>query len=147
MAGIKPDIIKGGINMSFPLKSNLEQASQFLLGFLQSLMNNPETAQAWSDLDMVVGVKLLDLDLGYTLNCSTEGVEISPVFPENPDAGISFSSDTFHDLFTGKLNPMMSLATGKIKTSGSTKNVLKVANILPQNFKAYVEYLKSQGLS
>lgn len=133
--------------MSFPLKNDAEKANQFFLGYLQAITENPETAQGWKDLNMVVGVKLLDLDLGYTIDSSSQEILIAAGFPENPDAGISFTSDTFHELFLGNSNPVMALAMGKIKTSGSNKKVLGVAGILPQNFKAYRDYLESQGLS
>lgn len=132
--------------MSFPLKNDLEQADQFFLGFLQSLMKNPEAAEAWSGLNMIVGVKMLDLDLGYTIDCSPLGVTAIRGFPENPDTAIAFTSDTFHDLFVGTINAIMSLASGEIITSGPTRNILKVANILPQTYKVYEEYLKEPYL-
>ncbi|MFA5537085.1 MAG: SCP2 sterol-binding domain-containing protein [Bacillota bacterium] len=133
--------------MGFPLKDDLEKADEFFLGYFQSVIKNPETAAGWGNLKMVVGVKMSDLDLGYTISCFPEGITMESGFPESPDAGITFTSDTFHDLFLGKTNPMMALAMGKLKTSGSNRNVLAVAGILPQNFQAYREYLESKGLN
>jgi len=133
---------KGGVEMSFPLKNDVERADQFFLDFLRSLMKNPETAAAWCGLGMVVGVKMQDLNLGYTIRCTPEGVIAESGYPENPDTGISFTSDTFHDLFTGEINAIMSLASGKISISGSTKNMLKLSNVLPQTYEVYEKYLK-----
>ena len=128
--------------MSLPLKNDLIRINRFFLGFFKYLMENQETAKEWCRLGMIVGIKIQDLNLGYTINCLPQEIEIDSGYPKNPDVGISFTSDTFHDLFIGKINATMSLALGEIRTSGPTKNILRIARILPKTYAVYEEFLK-----
>lgn len=131
--------------MSFPLKNNPEQANDFIYNYIQTALADSEAYSGWSQLNMTVGINVTDLDLGYTLKCFSEGTESFAEYPENPDAGLILSSDTFHRLFTGKANVMLEFAKGKVKTVGDMGGILKIVNLLPQNIKIYKEFLSSQG--
>lgn len=133
--------------MSFPLKNDREQAKEFLYGYIQAIFNDEEAAQGWRQLNRTVGIKLDDLDLGFTLQCSPEELSASLGYPDKPDVGLHLSSDTFHKLFTGKGNPMMEFTLGRIKTEGDLGAVLKIAGALPQSIKVYQQYLAERGLA
>jgi len=133
--------------VSFPLKNDPEQAKEFLYGYMEAIMKDEEAAQSWRQLNRTVGIKLNDLDLGFTLQCSSEGLSASHGYPDKPDVGLSLSSDTFHKLFTGKGNPMMEFTLGRIKTEGDMGAVLKIVGALPQNIRVYQQYLAEKGLA
>lgn len=133
--------------MSFPLKNDREKAKEFLYGYIQAAFNDEEASEGWKQLNMTIGINLNDLDLGFTLNCSAEGLSASHGYPEKPDAGLILSSNTFHKLFTGKGNAMMEFAMGKIKTAGDMGAILKIVSYLPQNIKVYQQYLADKGLA
>src|SRR5690606_40531403 len=113
---------------------------------MEAIMKDEEAAQSWRQLNRTVGIKLNVLDLGFTLQCSSEGLSASHGYPDKPDVGLSLSSDTFHKLFTGKGNPMMEFTLGRIKTEGDMGAVLKIVGALPQNIRVYQQYLAEKGL-
>lgn len=133
--------------MSFPLKNDPEKAKEFLYGYIQAVLADPDASAGWRQLDMDIGINIIDLDIGFTLHCSPDKVEVSHGYPEKPEAGLILSSNTFHKLFTGKGNPMLEFGMGKIKTAGDMGAILKIVGFLPQNVKVYQQYLADKGLA
>lgn len=131
--------------MSFPLKNDREQAKEFLFDYMEATLADPEALAGWQQLNMIVGIDITDLELGFTLDCSGEEVIPSHGYPEQPDAGLAMASGIFHNLFLGKGNVMMDFTMGKIKTSGNMGNILKIVNLLPQNIKVYQKFLEERG--
>ncbi|NLC77615.1 MAG: SCP2 sterol-binding domain-containing protein [Clostridia bacterium] len=133
--------------MSFPFKNDRDQAKDFLYGYILTALADPEASAGWRQLNGEIGIKVTDLDIGFTLQCSPDKVEASHGYPEKPETGLLLSSDTFHKLFTGKGNPMIEFAMGRIKTAGDMGAVLKIVGFLPQNVKVYQQYLSDKGLA
>ncbi|NLL18785.1 MAG: SCP2 sterol-binding domain-containing protein [Clostridia bacterium] len=133
--------------MSFPLKNDREKAKDFLYDYILAVLADPEASAGWRQLNMDIGINITDLELGFTLHCSPDKVEAAHGYPEKPDAGLILSSNTFHKLFTGKGNPMMEFAMGKIKTAGDMGAILKIVGFLPQNVKVYQQFLTDKGLA
>ena len=49
---------------------------------------------------------------------------------QNADVTMIASFKVFRDIFTGKINPAMAFATGKLKVDGNPMRALKVSEIL-----------------
>lgn len=134
--------------MRFPLKDDREKAKEFLYEYFLATQSIPELFDAWRKFNMIVGIKIEDLDIGFTLDCNGTGVEVSHGYPEeSPGAGLTMSSDIFHRLFTGRANVGVVFAKRQIKTTGNVTSILKIAGLMPKNVALYREFLKQKGLA
>jgi len=80
------------------------QAEDFIVEYLEATQTDPVLLDAWKRLGMVVGFKIEDLGLGFGLDCTSgDKVVISRRYPDPPPAAaMKLTSDTFHDIFTGR---------------------------------------------
>lgn len=67
--------------------------------------------------------------------------------PEPPAVTMINSVDVAHQSWSNKLNPMMAMATGKIKARGSAAALLKLAPLLKRIAPVYNQVLDEKGLS
>lgn len=133
--------------MAFPYTGDKQKADEFMYDFLLSTKTDPELFEGWKNLNMVVGVKILDLELGYTINCTSgTDVVISKGYPDKPQAALKLNSDVFHNLYIGKLNVVWAFSMRKIKTEGNIASVMKLTSLQPRGIKMYKDYLKAKGL-
>lgn len=70
-----------------------------------------------------------------TFDCGTDGVIVlaggtATTVPQPTDCTLTISRDNLLSLLGGKLNPMMALATGKLKLSGDMKVAMGLAKLL-----------------
>lgn len=129
------------------MKHDPEAAREFVYRYLERTKEDPELFRAWSRLGMKVGVQLEDLDLGFTLDCTSgNDVLVSHGYPEEaPGVGLRLSSDLFHQLFTGRANVAMAFAKRQIKATGNVASILKLVGLMPRNIKVYKEFLRERG--
>ncbi len=133
--------------MAFPYTGDKQKADEFMYEFLLSTKTDPELFEGWKNLNMVVGVKILDLELGYTINCTSgTDVVITKGYPDKPQAALKLNSDVFHNLYIGKLNVVWAFSMRKIKTEGNIASVMKLTSLQPRGIKMYKDYLKAKGL-
>jgi len=133
--------------MAFPYANDKQKADEFLYEFFLSTKNDPALFEGWKGLGMVVGVKIVDFEMGYTLDCTSgKDVVITKGYPEKPDAALKLNSDVFHKLYTGRLNVVWAFSMRKIKTEGNIANIMKLTSLQPKAIKMYKEYLKAKGL-
>ena len=132
--------------MPFPY-TDRAQADDFLYDFFLSTKTVPALFDGWRQLGLVVGVKIEDLDLGYTLDCTSgKDVVMSKVYPSKPGAALRLTSDSFHRLFSGKLNIMIAFSARKVKTEGNVAGIMKLTPLMPPSIQLYKAYLKKKGL-
>jgi hypothetical protein len=133
--------------MPFPY-TDRAQADNFLFEFFLSTKTVPALFDAWRQLGMVVGIKIEDLDLGYTLDCtSVKDVVMGKGYPTTPPgAALKLTSDTFHRLFSGKFNIMIAFSARKVKTEGNVAGIMKLTRLMPLLIQLYKDYLKKKGL-
>ncbi len=133
--------------MPFPIKDP-KKAEDFLVEYLETTQTDPVLLEAWKNLGMVVGFKIEDLGLGFGLDCTSgDRVVISRSYPAQPPAAaMKLVSDTFHELFTGRLNVGMAFMKRLVRTEGNIAGVLKLASLMPRNIKVYKDLLAAKGL-
>jgi putative sterol carrier protein len=133
--------------MAFPYTTDKQKADEFMYEFLLSTKTDPALFEGWKNLNMVVGVKLIDLELGYTINCTSgTDVVITKGYPEKPQAALKLNCDVFHNLYIGKLNVVWAFSMRKIKTEGNIASIMKLTSLQPRGIKLYKDYLKTKGL-
>ncbi|HQU67636.1 MAG TPA: SCP2 sterol-binding domain-containing protein [Albidovulum sp.] len=70
-----------------------------------------------------------------TFDCGADGVIVladgtASTVPQPTDCTLTISRENLQSLLKGKLNPMMALATGKLKLSGDMKVAMGLAKLL-----------------
>lgn len=135
--------------MPFPYKEDREQARRFIQDYLEMTKTEPALFDGWRRLGLVVALRIEDLGLDFTLDCTSGAdVAVSPGYPaQQPGAVLKLSSDLFHELFVGRANVGIAFARRQIRTEGSVAGVLKLTTLMPRNIKLYKSYLQQLGVS
>ncbi len=66
---------------------------------------------------------------------------------ERPDITLSLSVDTAHKAWSDQINPVMAVATGKMRAKGNQVTLLKLAPLLKLITPIYNQVLDDRGLS
>jgi putative sterol carrier protein len=133
--------------MAFPYTNDKQKADEFLYEYLLSTKTDPALFEGWKNLNMIIGVQIIDLGLGYTINCTSgTDVVITKGYPEKPQAALKLNIDVFHNLYIGKLNVVWAFSMRKIKTEGNIASIMKLTSLQPRGIKLYKDYLKAKGL-
>lgn len=132
--------------MPFPHKDPAK-AKEFMVEYLAATQTDPVLLEAWKKLGMVVGFQFDDLGIGFGLDTSNgrEIVILSDYPDPAPQAAMKTTSDTFHDIFTGRLNVGMAFMRRSVRTEGNIAGILKLASLMPRNIKIYKELLAQKG--
>ncbi len=133
--------------MPFPVKDP-GKAEDLFVEYLEATQTDPVLLEAWKKLGLVVGFKIEDLGLGFGLDCTSgDKVVISRSYPSKPpSAAMKLTSDTFHDIFTGRLNVGMAFMKRLVRTEGNIAGILKLSSLMPRNIKVYKNLLAAKGL-
>ena len=133
--------------MPFPVKDP-RLAEDLFIEYLEATQTDPVLLEAWKKLGMVVGFKIEDLGLGFGLDCTSgDKVVVLRTYPEKPPAAaMKLTSDTFHDIFTGRLNVGMAFMKRVVRTEGNIAGILKLSSLMPRNIKVYKNLLAAKGL-
>ncbi len=133
--------------MAFPYKADKQKADEFLYEFLLKTKTDHDLFEGWKNLGMVVGLKASDLDLGYSLDCTSgTDVVITKGYPDKPKAALKMNSDDFQNLLIGKLNLIWAFSSRKIKTEGNIASILKLTPLMPKLINLYKVSLKEKGI-
>ncbi len=134
--------------MAFPYKADREQARQFITEYLELTKTEPALFDGWRKLGMVVAICLEDLELDFTLDCTSGAdIVIRQGYPDQqPGAVLKLSTDLFHDLFTGRANVGVAFARRQVRTVGNIAGVLRLTTLMPRNIRLYKEYVRQKGV-
>ncbi len=134
--------------MPFPY-SDADRAEPFALGYFERLRESEDIRRTWLELDGLIQVRIEEPDIGVSID--TRGgceMRIVPgVAPEEPDLTLALTADSFHDIYTGRLNVFDAFATQRIRAEGNVALIMKTAWTLPQAIQIYREHCASAGLA
>ncbi|KIX13812.1 SCP2 sterol-binding domain-containing protein [Dethiosulfatarculus sandiegensis] len=124
-------------------------AMEVFVETFRRLPQDPEAEKALDDLMMLAGFNYTQdgPDLYFYVDTRGGAYEVAQGKPEDkPDVEMINSLDIAHQAWSNKLNPMMAMATGKLKAKGSTSKLLKLAPLLKGISKIYNQVLEEKGL-
>ncbi len=133
--------------MPFPYRDP-GQAEPFALGYFERLRDSDDIRRTWLGLNALVQVRLQEPEIAVFID--TRGgreMRIKPgIAAEEPDLTLSLTADSFHDIYTGRLNVFTAFATRRIKAEGNSALIMKTAWTLPQAIQIYREHCAAAGL-
>ncbi len=135
--------------MPFPYPADKQKADEFLYEFFLSTKTDPKMFDVWKNLNKRIGVQMTDLDLGYSIDCTSgTDVVITKGFPADPQIGLKLTSEVFHNLYSGRLNAIWAFSSRKVKVTGSFNmgRLMKLTSLQPSAIKLYRDFLRSKGL-
>lgn len=98
-----------------------------------------------SNTGIVLTQKIPDMDATITLECKGSLKATYGPTDIKPDAVTTQNSDIFMKFWQGKLNLMMAMGKGQVKTSGAMTKMLKLLPMINPIYKMYVELAKEIG--
>ncbi|MGB6896622.1 MAG: formate C-acetyltransferase/glycerol dehydratase family glycyl radical enzyme [Dehalococcoidia bacterium] len=134
--------------MPFPYR-HPKQAEPFALAYFERLRGSDDLYRTWLGLDALIQVRIQEPDIAVFID-TRGGSEMrvrAGVSAEEPDLTLTLTADTFHDIYTGRLNVFPAFATRKITTEGNVALIMKTAWTLPQAIQIYREHCASAGLA
>ena len=61
----------------------------------------------------------------WSVKIADGSCNVSPGAADSPKATVRMDAGDYHDMITGKLNPMMAFMSGKVKVEGDLNTVMK----------------------
>jgi len=114
---------------------------------MQKIMKDEVLFKKLKAMDMTTCQKITNLDattttewkepFAYHLGPTPEGVKV--------DSTSINDDDIYNKFYQGKLNLMMAMQKGQVKSQGNMTKTLKFLPLLPPIYKMYVEVLKEVG--
>jgi putative sterol carrier protein len=92
---------------------------QVMSQLFERLMAAPAIAEPLTSTDMVVRFRYPDIDSVLTFDFKHKPAELSLSEDETADVEMVQSSDTAHEFWSGKLNPVRAIATGRVSGAGA----------------------------
>jgi formate C-acetyltransferase len=125
----------------FPYR-DLDQATEFALGYFHRLRADPDILKTWLGLRSLIQVHIIRPNIAvYVDTRDGETMEIHPgVAKEPPALTLTLSADTFHRIYAGEMNVFLAFATRKIRTKGNVALIMKTTWTLPQAIRIYRQY-------
>jgi putative sterol carrier protein len=124
---------------------NAEEMYQIFRTMMDKVQYNQELTNKLSAANMVVALKVPNLDALITLDLKGKMVAIYGPTDIKPDCTSIQKDDVFNKFWQGKINLMMATISGKIKTQGAVTDMLRLVPILTPIYKLYTETLKEAG--
>jgi len=112
----------------------------------ERLMATPEVAKPLTDTELVVRFRYPDLGSVLTFDFKHSPATISASDDMTADGEMVQSSDTAHEFWLGKLNPVRAIATGRVRARGDVAGALKLLPAIRPAFRIYPEVLGELGL-
>jgi len=84
-----------------------------------------------------VGFRLTDLDARFVLELSRDQISGGPGDPAECSVGVSLSSRTFDEMFSGRLDPESAYMFGSLTLRGSEYEAQRLLPYMPQIISAY----------
>jgi len=112
---------------------------------LDKIMMDEKLTAALGAGDMVVGLKVPNIDAFITLECKGS-LKVSYGPPTIKVDVTSVNDDEiFNKFWQGKLNLMMAMTKGQVKAQGAVTKMLKLLPKITPVYKLYAESLKDAG--
>lgn len=88
-----------------------------------------------------------DPQISFFVDAREQVIEVGAGAPSGrPDVTILAGVDVGHQAWSNQLNPVVAMATGRIKAKGSTAALLKLAPVLKMIAPIYLAVLAEKGL-
>jgi putative sterol carrier protein len=86
--------------------------------------------------------------VSFHVDSRGEGIQVGAGAPaDHPDLTIITSVDVAHQAWANQLNPVVAMATGRIKSKGSAAALLKLAPVLKLIAPIYKQVLATKGIA
>jgi len=113
----------------------------------ERLMRTADIAGPLTRTGLVVRFRYPDLDSVLTFDLKHQPPEFRTDPSGNADVEMVQSSDTAHEFWRGKLNPVRAIATGRVRARGDVAGALKLLPAIRPAFGIYPEVLTELGLA
>jgi len=127
--------------------ANAEEVYKIFSMTLEKMKNeNAALYNSLASVDMVLTQRLPNLD--GTITLEMKNGTIKPTFGPTdikPDAMTTQNDDIFIKFWQGKLNLMIAMTKGQVKSSGAVTKMLKLLPKIGPVYKLFVETLKDAG--
>jgi len=124
---------------------NAEDIYDFFGKVLEKVRNDEALYKKLSDTGIVLTQKIPDMDATITLECKGDIKATFGASEIKPDATTTQNSDIFQKFWQGKLNLMIAMGKGQVKTSGAMTKMLKLLPMINPIYKMTVEVAKELG--
>lgn len=127
--------------------ANAEEVYKIFGMTLEKMKNeNAALYNSLAGVDMILTQKLPNLDAAITLEMKNGAIK--PTYGPTdikPDAVTTQNDDIFIKFWQGKLNLMMAMTKGQVKSSGAVTKMLKLLPKIGPVYKLFAETLKEAG--
>jgi len=110
---------------------------------------DPQIAAIMGDLKQMVYFDYTqdDPQVSFYVDARGEGVRVEAGAPaDHPDVTILTGVDVGHQAWANQLNPVVAMATGRIKSKGSVAALLKLTPVLKMIAPIYLGVLAEKGI-
>lgn len=112
----------------------------------ERLMASPAVADPLTSTQLVVRFRYPDLGSVLTFDLEHRPALFSTCDSGPADVEMVQSSDTAHEFWSGQLNPVRAIATGRVRARGDVAGALKLLPAIRPAFRLYPEVLRELGL-
>ncbi|MBE7484696.1 MAG: SCP2 sterol-binding domain-containing protein [Polyangiaceae bacterium] len=113
----------------------------------ERLMATPAVAGPLTSTELVVRFRYPDLGSVLTFDLKHRPAAFSTGDGGAADVEMVQSSDTAHEFWLGKLNPVRAIATGRVRARGDVAGALKLLPAIRPAFQIYPDVLQELGLA
>ena len=128
--------------MAFAKAEDLYKVFQLTL---DKVMKDEKLAASLIATDMVVGIKVPNIEAYMTLELKGSFKFSFGPSTIKPDVTTVNDDEIFNKFWQGKINLMMAMTKGQVKSQGAVTKMLKVLPKITPIYKMYVESLKEAG--
>lgn len=117
--------------------------------FTDGLNQNPPIKQAILDTNLCLQMNYKDPEGVIVVDATGDEIVVhTGVCPAGitPKVKLNLAADTAHRYWLGKVNFMIAMQKGEIRSEGDLGLILKLIPVLGPMFKVYADYLKANGM-
>jgi len=120
-----------------------EEWEKVIVGFFEKLFATPDVSARLIEADLSLRYKFSDPQLVLFLSSKDGNKDVNPGDEESKaDVEMSMTAETAHKYWSGQINPMVAMASGKIKARGAVAKALKLIPMMGPAIKLYNGYLE-----
>jgi putative sterol carrier protein len=112
---------------------------------IDKVEKNEALLSKFTGLDMVVGIKVPNLDACITMEMRAPLKVTYGPSDVAVDVNTTHDDDILNKFWQGKLNLVKAMAKGQVKSTGALTKTMKMLPVLPPVYKMYIESLKEIG--
>jgi hypothetical protein len=112
---------------------------------LQKVLKDEKLVEALSGTGMIVGIKVPNIDATMTLELKGSLKYSFGPTELKPDVTTVNDDVIFNQFWQGKLNLIMAMTKGQVKSTGAVTKMLKILPKIGPIYKMYAESLKEAG--